>query len=48
MTPETLARTMDDWYDRDIEYYSDRGRDWAAANSWGALLPPWRAVLGLD
>lgn len=47
VTPEVLARTIDDWYGRDVTYYSERGRDWAKENSWDALLPEWKGVLGL-
>lgn len=35
--PEDIARTIDEWYDKDIEKYSLMGRVWGEANSWEVL-----------
>ena len=37
--PREIARTMDEWYGRDITEYSLWGKQWAEDNSWGKLKP---------
>lgn len=39
--PVDIARTMDEWYDRDISDYSLGGRDWAQQHSWHLLDQQW-------
>lgn len=39
--PEHVARTMDNWYGRDIAEYSQGGREWAESHSWSELKPKW-------
>jgi hypothetical protein len=34
ITPESVATTMNGWYDRDISDFSRMGHDWAEAYSW--------------
>jgi hypothetical protein len=36
VSPRAIARTMDDWYGRDIATYSRKAHEWAMANSWDA------------
>ena len=47
MEPQTIARIMDLWYDRDISDYSLGGREWATQNSWQALKPRWLEGLAI-
>lgn len=35
--PEDIAKTIDAWYDKDIEKYSLLGKNWGKANSWQKL-----------
>lgn len=35
--PADIARTIDEWYDKDITEYSLMGRVWGGANSWEVL-----------
>lgn len=35
--PLDIARTIDSWYNKDIEQYSLLGRKWGEQNSWSAL-----------
>lgn len=37
--PKTIAAKMDEWYGRDITFYSQWGRDYAERNSWATLRP---------
>ncbi len=37
--PKEIARTVDDWYDRDVSLFSQEGGRWAEENSWGNLKP---------
>ncbi|MFA5056480.1 MAG: hypothetical protein WC485_00065 [Opitutaceae bacterium] len=39
LDPRIIARTIDEWYERDITAYSQRGRAWAESMSWDALKP---------
>ena len=43
--PEAIAAAVDAWYDKDISSYSERGRAWAAENSWEKLGPKYLEVL---
>lgn len=36
VNPRTIARTMDEWYGRDISCLSRQGKQWAEENSWEA------------
>lgn len=37
ISPEAIAKTIDEWYDRDIASFSHYGKKWAELNSWEAL-----------
>jgi hypothetical protein len=37
--PKTVAEQIDTWYGQDISAFSQRGRQWAEANSWGKIGP---------
>lgn len=39
--PRDIARTIDDWYGRDITAYSSSGRIWAELRSWNRLGNLW-------
>lgn len=43
--PEEIARSIDEWYGRDISVYSQDGRRWAEENSWAKLGPMYKEVL---
>lgn len=43
--PSVIAKTIDDWYGRDISEYSKAGKRWAEANSWEVLKPKWLDLL---
>ncbi len=43
--PRQIAQTMDEWFGKEISSFSLRGKAWAEANSWDALLPKWQEVL---
>lgn len=45
VNPEAIANKIDEWYDKDITYLSQQGRDWAVANSWEVLGPKYNALL---
>lgn len=45
MSPLSIARKMDEWYDKDIGAYSDAGRQWAEDNSWAKLRPRYQQFL---
>lgn len=45
ITPQDIAKTMDDWWGRDITDLSLWGKEWAIANSWEVLLPKWQSIL---
>lgn len=42
--PRDIAKTIDEWYGKDITQYSLDGRDWAKKNSWKALKPKYEAL----
>lgn len=44
--PKDIARTIDNWYRRDISIYSHLGRQWAEENSWTNLKPKYLEILG--
>ena len=37
--PRVVAKTIDEWYGRDISSYSKSGRYWAEEMSWDSLMP---------
>lgn len=37
--PQDIARTIDEWYDKDITKYSKLGKKWAEENGWEKLKP---------
>lgn len=39
VTPEDIAKTIDDWYGKSIFYYSDYSKKWAQLMSWDSLKP---------
>lgn len=43
--PKVIAKTIDDWYGRDISDFSSSGREWAENNSWFVLGPKYSEVL---
>lgn len=43
--PEDIAEAIDEWYGRDISWYSDQGLKWAGENSWEALKPRYLELL---
>lgn len=45
VSPETIAAKMDAWYGRDIRELSQRGYEWAQANSWTTLKQLYQEVL---
>lgn len=45
VNPKTIAKTMDDWYGRDITEYSKSGRVWAETMSWRWLKHQYTEVL---
>lgn len=44
--PKDVAATIDRWYGKDIARYSEYGKVYGEYNSWAALGPLWREVLG--
>ena len=40
-----IAKTIDEWYGKDIEDYSTKGKEWGKQNSWDALLEKYRFFL---
>lgn len=44
--PKQIARTMDDWYSRNIEEFSHMGKLWAERMSWSFLKPQYMRVIG--
>ena len=44
--PVDIAAKLDSLYGADISEYSQGGKAWAEANSWGKLLPAWREEFG--
>jgi len=45
LSPRKIAAAMDEWYGRDIAEFSERGRIWGEAHSWGMLKPKYEEVL---
>jgi len=45
ISPQTIAKTIDAWYDRDIVEYSKQGRDWAASMSWEVIKPRYLSAI---
>jgi hypothetical protein len=45
LSPVDIAKTMDEWYGRDISAFSDWGQKWATTNDWSALGPKWKEIL---
>lgn len=43
--PRAIAECVDRWYDKSIEEFSDRGREYAEANSWEVLKPRYMRAL---
>lgn len=43
--PREIAAKIDEWYNRDIWNYSERGRKWGQANSWPVLKEQYEAIL---
>ena len=43
--PNLIAKTIDDWFGKDITEYSLRGKQWAEENSWKKLGPKYREIL---
>jgi hypothetical protein len=39
--PVSIAKTIDEWYDRDVSEYSLSGKEWANRNNWDTLKPVW-------
>lgn len=39
VSPRAIAAKMDEWYGKDISFYSFLGKEWAAENSWEKLKP---------
>lgn len=44
-SPEKIAATIDEWYNKDISEYSQRGIEWGIQNSYGARSKEWRENL---
>ena len=42
--PKDIAKTIDDWYNKDIEKFSLLGRDWGENNSWEKLKPIYESL----
>lgn len=45
ITPESIAKTIDKWYNRNIGEYSVMGKRWAEQNSWRSLYKEYREYL---
>ena len=43
--PQDIAATMDAWYGKPLEEFSQRGKAWAKENSWERLKPKWLEAL---
>jgi hypothetical protein len=43
--PRDIARTIDEWYNKDIQKYSLMGQKWAVENSWKKLKPKYRSLI---
>jgi hypothetical protein len=43
--PKDIAKTMDEWYGRDITTYSEQGKQWGITNSWQQLKKTYRSML---
>ncbi|MCK9568751.1 hypothetical protein M0R72_07410 [Candidatus Pacearchaeota archaeon] len=43
--PREIAYCIDTWYNRNIEEYSIKGKQWAEANSWEVLKPQYLSAL---
>ena len=43
--PQDIARKIDDWYNKDISFYSNLGKTWAENNSFIKLSPVYREFL---
>lgn len=43
--PRDIARTIDEWYGKDISTYSQQGLEFAKARSWERLKPIWMEQL---
>lgn len=44
-SPQEIARTIDEWYGKDISALSFSGKTWAEKNSWSVLKPKYDEVL---
>ena len=42
--PKDIAKTIDEWYDKDIEKYSFMGKKWGQDNSWKKLKYLYEAI----
>lgn len=45
ITPEAIAKTIDNWYGKFIGDFSIRGREWAIQHSWNVLKPLYMKAL---
>lgn len=43
--PKTIAKKIDEWFDKDIEKYSEMGRQWGVDNSWQNLQKEYVRIL---
>ena len=44
-SPEDIAKTIDEWYDKDIIELSRQGKEWGEQNSWKVLLDKYKEIL---
>lgn len=43
--PKTIAKTIDEWYGKDISDFSIQGKEWAESVSWSKLTPAYLKVI---
>lgn len=43
--PKTIAKTMDEWFGKDIKDFSLKGKEWAESVSWSKLKPHYLKII---
>lgn len=44
-SPQDIAKTIDDWYGKDITSFSEKGKEYGVKNSWSELVPQYARIL---
>jgi hypothetical protein len=43
--PKDIAKSIDEWYNKDISHFSNQGKKWLSENNWQTLGPEYHNIL---